>query len=422
MSLNILIPLLLVFITNDFFNIGSWWHKSGVFNIADIGNAILCVSLITIFPFSKNRKILFNPMSAIILFYLLFVILQILQAYMNYGQSLFDGLVGTRHQFYYLSFFLFLLLLADSEKIVKLLNILVIVSIGALILGIINYFGPTILSHKWAAGQPIRAGVMRAYVPGMDVIAVSTIWLFAKWTNPKSVPKWQQGSAIFFLAGHIFRQTRMRVIAVVATIVAMLIVRKKWKRVFLLLILSSSVFLGFEAYKGENIISNLFVSGYTDLMEQTGTWKWRSRRIKMDLEEFKKHPWIGSGASALRRPTKQKNTLLQIKTAELSYRHDLGYTHWLKFYGIVGALWLGLFFGYQVFVGWQSYKKCNAEERIVVVFALSYLGYVMVSYLTLDHLMNPSRIIFITFCAAILVTMSRHTGLDERQHSLENTP
>ena len=406
-------PLLLVFITNDFFNIGPWWHKSGVFNIMDVGNAILWISLVFIFCFSKNRKILLNPMSAIIIFYLLFVIIQILQANMYYGQSLFDGIIGVRHQFYYLSFFLFLLLFTDSQNIINLLDILVIIAIGALILGIINYFGPTILSHKWAEGQPARAGVIRAYIPGMDVIAFSTIWLFTKWTGQKTIPKWQQGSAVFFLAGHIFRQTRMRVFAVIATIAGMLIVRKKWKKIFLLVILSGVVFLGFEAYKGENIISNLFVSGYTDFTEQTGTWKWRSKRIKTDLEEFRKHPWIGGGASALRRPTTQKNTLLQVKTADLSYHHDLGYTHWLKFYGIVGLVWLGLFFGYQLFIGWQSCRKCDAPDRILTFFALSYLSYVMISYLTLDHLMVPSRIIFLTFCAAILVIMHRHSCIKE---------
>ena len=136
-SLKIIFVLFLIFSTNGFFNLGPWWHKSGVFNIADVGNAMIWLSLPFILAFNRDRQILWNPISGLILFYRLFIVLQIFLAYANYGQSLFDGLVGIRHQFFYLSFFIFILLLDSTEIIRMLLDILAIIAIILVFLAIL---------------------------------------------------------------------------------------------------------------------------------------------------------------------------------------------------------------------------------------------------------------------------------------------
>jgi hypothetical protein len=103
--------LLLVFISDRFFHLGAWWYSSGVFNVTDVGNALIWVGVLFAFSFSVDRKDFWNPITLLIVSYVFFVSFTIVLAHFNYGQSFFDGLVAVRHQFYYLTFFLYLVIL-----------------------------------------------------------------------------------------------------------------------------------------------------------------------------------------------------------------------------------------------------------------------------------------------------------------------
>ena len=234
-----LLLLFLTFAANHFFFLGPWWYRSGVFNVADIGNAMIILGVGVLFVFSVDRRIFWNAISALIVLYMGLVVLSIVLASINYPQSLYDGLVGTRHQFYFLSFFLFLSILQGAEEMKKFLDILVVVSIAITILSVINYFGPVIFSHRWAAGHGVRAGAKRAYIPGMEVVAVATLWSFIRWINGsrKSERRKSMGATIFLLAATFFRQTRMRILSMAVVVVAGLIMKKQWKPLFFIAII-----------------------------------------------------------------------------------------------------------------------------------------------------------------------------------------
>ena len=407
--MQLIIPIALVLFTNSFLNVGPWWHVSGVFNIMDVGNAFLWCCLIGLFVFSNRKERLINVISLLIIFHIFFVFVQIMLAHVYYGQGWFDGLVAIRHHFYYVSFFVFLLLFSNQEKVMQLLDLLVIIAVVSLVLGLVNYFGPNILSHKLAVDERLRSGVKRAFVPAMDVLSFALIWLFVRWSTRSNLSKFQRGSAFFLLIGHIFRQSRMRLVGVTVILLGTLAMRRKWKPLFALVIACILLFGAMELRKEENIITTLVGSAFSDVIYRKGTMSPRIEMIKIDVEEFLRHPWIGGGTCALRRPSGDAPTRLQVKTAELSYYHDLGYTHWLKFFGIAGIVWLTVLLGAQFAMGVHVLKHGNENDRKLTLFALSYLMYVVTTQFTLDHLMIPSRILLNMLCAAIIVVSYKNT-------------
>lgn len=404
MIFRILFVLTLIFFANEGFALAPWWHRSGAFNIADVGNALIWIGIFLTPLLARKRKELVNLISALILFYVLFASIHIVLAKANYGQSLFNGLIGIRHQFYYLSFFLFLLLLDDTKFIVQLLDTLAIISIILVILGIVNYFGPTILYHKWAHGQKMRGGITRAFIPGMSVVTFSALWVFNKWigVNQKIITK---ASTIFLLAAHFFRQSRMRLIGLIFMMSSVLVIKRKWKPLLVLLVCSLATYVMLEAKIGKDIMANLFTSAYEDVVEQTGTMRPRLKEIRIDLKEFRRHPLIGSGLAAIRSTTGLGGSRLRLKLKDLSYRSDLGYTHWLKFYGMVGVVWLLLFFFFQAYYGIKALKKCVGIDKAIAMFTLTYLGYIIVSFFTLNHLMFPRGIVMVCLNSAIIIRL-----------------
>ena len=93
-----------------------------------------------------------------------------------YQQPIIDGLIAARKQYYYLSFFLFAVLLSDRDRIRTTLDLLSLLALALFFLGLVNYFVHPIFNHKWAEGQGIRGGIVRGYIPGMQIIVLACIW------------------------------------------------------------------------------------------------------------------------------------------------------------------------------------------------------------------------------------------------------
>jgi hypothetical protein len=403
MWMNTLFGLLIILCANKFFDLGSWWHQSGVFNVADVGNGLTWAGTAILLFRRKEHKILWNPISVLVFLYLLFVMVHVSLAALYYGQGLFDGIVGVRHQFYYMSFPLFLLLLDDTRKMIRLLDALAFASVIVALLGTVNYFGSTFISHKYAAGHGIRSGITRAYIPGMPIVSLSALWMFTRWVDAAKNKGVLGCSSVFFLALHFFRQSRMRLFGVVTMVTGLLIVRKRRTAVLVLLALTATCYGILEFTMEENVITTPFTTAYENVVNQTGSWRPRLKQLEVDIQEFLDHPWMGSGVSAIRAPTQQGGTRLQIEMAALSYESDLGYSHWLKSYGTAGIVWLMLFFSFQAAVGFRIQKTCEADDRTLALFALSYFGFVVGSFITLNHLMLPWGITLVCLNAAIMV-------------------
>jgi O-antigen ligase len=275
------------------------------------------------------------------------------------------------------------------------------------VLGIVNYFGPTIFSHKWAEGHGIRSGILRAYIPGMPVITLATIWAFTKWLE--SGQGWESRKSllatIFLLGALLFRQTRMRIISVAVVVWAALLVRRKWKPLVVFLLISVAALAIMNVTTEKNVLIGAFSTAFTDVADNTGTYPGRYNQLVADLREFKRHPWMGSGAGAVRSPTEIGGSRFQYSMQLLTTKSDLGYSSWLSSYGLVGVVWFFLFFYVQFSMVRKVLKRAVGEDNILAHFAMSYLIYELVSFITLPHLMHPESIILNTLVAAIIVRL-----------------
>ncbi len=409
--------LLVVLCANEFLDFGPWWHIQGKFNIADVGNILSWLG-VGLFLFRRGvPKFVRNPFSILIISYLVFVGIQISLGSLYYDQSLIFGLLGARHQFYFLSFFLFLFLLDSPAQIHKFLNILTVVALIAVVLGIINYFGPVILYHKWAEGQRVRSGITRAFIPAMAVVSFAVLWEMNKWIM---APRRKMSSGVqgwLLVGAHVFRQTRMRLFGIVAVIAGMLVLKRKFGYLLIAAFISISAIIIVGFIFEENIILSLFSSAADNLVHKSGSWQGRAIQLQTDIKHFLEHPLIGSGTSTLRvdLTSGSVSSPSELEQWSLAYKDDLGYTHWLKSYGIVGMIWLLSYFYLLWHQGRYLMRKANKNLQVIASFTVSYTAFVIGTFITLNHMMFPYGIVLICLLTAIIVRMKYFVEAEDEQ-------
>ncbi|MCJ7602653.1 MAG: O-antigen ligase family protein [Desulfobulbaceae bacterium] len=413
--MKILYIILIILSANEFLNFGAWWHVQGMFNVADLGNMLVWFGVFwVIFRKKGVPKEFRNPLSLLIIAYLFFVCFQIGLGSFYYNQSLVTSLIGARHQFLFFSFFLFLQLLDTPERIRQLLNWLTIIALIAVLLGLINYFGPTILTHKWAEGQRIRSGITRGFLPGMPIISFAVIWEMTKWVEGANKNKFSFLWGWLLVGAHFFRQSRMRVFGVVAVLAGMLFFKRKFRHLIISAFIAVMAIVVVDQYLPENLIINLFTGAAEDVSEGSGSWRGRLIQLETDFKEFKEHPIIGSGASTIRLDSGSGySSTSQAEMFALAYKDDLGYTHWVKAYGLVGLVWLLSFF----FLLWHYARKtvrmADKEHKDITTFSVSFVVFIIGTFITLNHLMFPHSIVLVCLIAAIIIRMKSFQSLPQ---------
>ena len=347
-----------------------------------------------------------SPLSSLIIFYIFYICFQIGLGNFYYNQPIVKNILAIRHQFYFLSFFLFLQLLDSPERIRQLLNWISVLAVAALFLGLINYFGPTVLTHKWAEGQKVRSGIVRGFLPGMPIISFAAIWELTKWIERASESSYSFASGWLLLGAHFFRQSRMRLFGVIAVLVGMLIYKKRFKHLFVTVLIALISITLVNFFLPENLILNLFSEAAENVSEGSGSWRGRLVQLEIDFKEFMKHPIVGSGTSAIRVDLQSGNKTLNYEMLyALAYKADLGYSHWIKAYGLVGLIWLLAFF----FFLWRFLRNTvrfsGDSDKDVITFAMSYLIFLIGTLITLNHVMFPPGIVLVCLLAAICVRM-----------------
>jgi len=416
----------LFIIANKLFYLAPWAHVRGVFNVLDIGNALIFVGMLyTLFKL-KNHKILLNPVSILILLLFLLVGIQASLASIYYLQSIKSSIIAIRHMFYYCSFFIFIFIFQTSEEIYVLLEILSIISVIIVILSLVNYFGPVIFYHPWAEGHAYRSGIKRAFIPGMDLISFSLLWQFSKWNVSQSAGKVRNSTSIllslFFLGALFFRQTRSRIVAACIVIIGLLSMRRRFKAVIFLVVSVSVAFVIIDARMEKNILTNPFTGAVEDVLEKKGTWDDRIEQLNYDFDEFLRYPVLGNGLAAYRSTRRGFKSQREAALEERAKMDDLGYTHWLKAYGLVGMVWLIVFLFSIISIGLSSIRV-EEGDKVIATFGLSYIVYVVISLVTLNHVVFPWRILPLCFVASILVRTGRFqsTNVDLDDKKLNNS-
>ena len=89
-----IVLLLIFFLGFSTFMLFPWHHVHGVFRISDLGLLLIILTLANQFHKSVNRGIVFNKIGMVIFFYLVLTLIQVVNASVNYNQSIIPSLRG----------------------------------------------------------------------------------------------------------------------------------------------------------------------------------------------------------------------------------------------------------------------------------------------------------------------------------------
>lgn len=396
--------IVIILCANQFLNLGAWTHVEGKFNIRDVGNAMIMLGVVVMLVRRFGDPALRSPMTLMIVLYLFLVVVQVAVAALIYHQPLIQGALSARHQLYYLSFILFLLVLDSPEKIDRFMNMITLLALAIVVLSVINYFGPTIYDYKWAEGHGERAGITRAYIPAMDLLGAATLWEISKFSEKKRVINGGVTGLILF-AAHVFRQTRMRTVGLVGVVLLMMVQRKKWAALAAIAAIggmgTAILEIGFDI----PVVTSQFTSAFENVEEGEGSWKGRMIQLEASMNAFMEHPVIGTGAGVLR-AGEAGDAIANYRELHLvALKADLGYASWLKSYGIVGMIWLISFY----VIWWKKTQKAKSlrdDLSHMTTFCLGLLIWLAGTFITLNHFMSVGGIVVICIGAAIAIRLA----------------
>jgi hypothetical protein len=375
-------------------------------NTMDLAIGILGVWFVFVVLF--RRRLLKNSYSIMIVFLLIFVGFHIGYAVERFGVSLKNAAIGSRVFLVYLSYFMFLDLFDDEKMILRFLKWMMILALGAITVGLINYFGPEILYHEWATeeGLRMRGGIVRAYFPAYWLVVYASLYAFSSFLGSERVRRFPLVFFFVSVGAIIFRQTR--VIFGAYTLVAFFNVVKR---------LGSSrgvalAVLGFVAlcvvvvnFDRLVILKSNIEKTRLEFAESVGSWGGRVEQFRIAWELIQEGPLFGNGTSALRSNIEAYTEVSRAqaqKIVRFSLHSDLGYAVWLKNFGFIGAVFLFIL-GVTLVRDLGKLGR-GKQNREVVLFARNYILFVAISFVTINHLGHSDGIAL--FCSTMAMIQS----------------
>lgn len=407
--LNIYLTALLIF-TYSLFYLVPWAFVTGVIDIANVGLLLLLIGLFVSIFITRRFTCLKNPFTVLIFLYLVFISLHVSLASIHYDQSLIHGIIAVRWQFVYLAFFLFLFLLKNEDHIIAYLNLISVIAILLLLLSVIQYSGFPIFHHDKSDWESLRSGIRRVFIPGTPLIHLALIWKICCWVldRKKSSPLVSIQVLLLF-TGMLFHQSRGPIIGILFTALVIFLFTRSYKKLMAGIIvgmISGSILI---LVTQQNLFMNAYSSTIHEVSEGSGTWGARLEQMKIDFEEFRKHPVIGSGLIAIR-VSKYGTTVAQkTEMNERTRLADLGYTHWIKLYGLAGAVWIVVF----LYLLWTraiaAFRRLEGRAGVLSLFVLAYTAFISLTGITLEHFLIEIRILPVCLVTAILVLLEKYS-------------
>lgn len=371
----------------------------------DIGLALILVALAYRLTFKQfDAKIFLNFFSLYTLAYLLLVGTQPAMASIYYSQSIVDGLIAIRDQLYYLAFFLYCLVFTDRRKSEIFLNCLTVTSFLLIFLSLVNYFAFTIFSHRFAEGHGMRGGILRAYVPGLEIIVLSAIWNFLNYVKSRRTFHYSIFVFLIMFGGILFSQYRGFIITVIATCTLILVIERKFGLLLMAAAALFAVAIAISIGTGENLLLNAFILTYEEVTNVSGNWEARMSQIRQSWTIMQETFWTGSGGVAVR----ETGWTNFVNLRNIARGHDLGYWVWLKYFGI-GGVTLMIFFTSGLFAHIRSTRMiANENDRRIAEFGGYYLISILISMVTIPYFTQGRGIIVLSLGMALLYAPTRY--------------
>ncbi|MDO8941097.1 MAG: O-antigen ligase family protein [Methylicorpusculum sp.] len=405
------IGVIIILSSTNFLDIGTKLNIIGVFNVIDIGLVLIVLGICSLILYKGVPRGFSNKYSLMIVLIVLMLITQVGLASIYYDYPIKDGLTAIRLYMYYLSFFYFYLVLSSYERIVLFLDWLSWIALIAFAIGLFNFFVFPIIEHKWSEGHGIRSGVVRLYIPGMWLITFSAIWNLAKIIE-KGVLKDKKTSliTILLIAAIILRQTRMNIAGVFTAMLGMFFIKGRIGQMILMISVLAVMFTIVQFEAGVDFIGGQYEETIGDMKKKDGG-SYSSRLIQFHsaIDEFAKHPILGSGAAAVRLDY-NLDIMRRGKLNMLAAKADLGYASWIKSFGITGLTWLCYLFFMLMRNGYRNKGNIENKGTPINLFVLGYTFYLIITYITLNSFMYPHGIVLIALLMAISARLTMNVN------------
>ena len=392
----------------------------GVFQTTDLGILLIGLGLVYYLLIRRSAiRSLANFFTWYVVFYLLLVGAQVSIAAFKYEQPIFDGFVAGRNQLYYLSFPLFLMVLSDLDKVKVFMTAISSLALVVVALALVNYFAVTIFFHEQAEGWGYRAGIMRAFVPGMALLVFAALWEFWSYLKGKQLLSAHLVMFLVIYGGVIFRQDRARVIALSLVLVLIMLAKRRYRMLAAATaMVVVTMVVDFALGDGENIFLNAFESVYAELVQGEGTsWAARERQVRDSWDVFINSFVTGSGGLVIRAGAPGIAAYGDLVHVALNW--DLGYWVWFKFFGFWGFIYL-----FAVIIGFYWYVlRCGkvGDSGHVGQFAAYHFLVMLISMLTLNYVTVSDGIVLmcLTWALVVRAAQSMERGSESNQHALD---
>jgi hypothetical protein len=410
----------------------------GVLRLADV--FFLIFPVFFIMYINGNIQTLLNYKDASILIFsaCTLMLISALMATLFFDQPYLTGLLLVRHNFFYLSFFIFVILLRNLVHIENFISFFtIIVGIYLIILLLTDYFPDMgIIQFRKSFYEKteniLRFGEKRLFFPYGDVPIFLYCLIIARLIYPKTTESRITKTLYFIFILIAFyavlsTYTRSLVFSLLAVTAFALFATKRRNLRYIALVLVVLI------VSGQALSSAITESGLSFIKEsKLGKMMYQSEKLQpergryfqftMYMNNFMRSPLTGVGTLANER---HKGTFLDIDL-QRTYRKyrffnavDLGYAKILAEYGILGVAWI---VWYYCFIYRQSKQimalRINYENSLeggrLARGHLYFMIYLLISSITLPHFIHRDAIPIIALSIALMAVTHKSLALNVR--------
>lgn len=404
-----MIPVFILIILREFFLLvpQEFLVLPGIIRIYDIGIMFCFLYLAGSILVNSNRyKFFLNSFSYLLLAFFTIIVFSPLVSFINFKQPYIEGFRAIRGSFFYVYFFV---LLAGINTQTKLLNYIRYLKILAVILTLITvaqYFFGLNIFHPNNSLDIGRLGMSRMLNPGLDIVTLMFfILLGGLICNNKFFSIFDKSLLVLFSLQIVFSLTRSVVFGCIFSTIIALVISREYKNAFKICfagVMVSSMYLfiklsmGIHSDFGIGILSDLFHLTFDEITKVKGNVALRVTQAETYLKFGYENWFFGSGyISPIGR--------VAIKLKYPFERQDLGYIIMFSQYGLVGLIWLTsltiVFFKKGFRMLWSG---INGVYRGIALGLVANFIFMMISFITLPHFIDPNRISVVAINLALL--------------------
>jgi hypothetical protein len=353
----------------------------------------------------QRFKKLSNSFSYYLFAFFAIIILSPFISYINYGQPYVVGLRAVRGSFFYIYFFVLLCGIDTPLKLLRYIKYLKITALCLTLVAILQNVLHINVFFSNHSNEIVRVGMNRMINPGLDIVMLVFFILIGNFIYSKKPNRIIDNVLLLILSIQILLSlTRSVIIGCLLTLVLIFIISREYKNAIKVsyagvMLISCYLFFklsfGMHSNFGMGIISDLYHLTYSEVVNAKGNVGIRLLLAQTYLKFGFENWFLGTGYIS---PIGSVAAIIKYPIL----RQDLGYIIMFSQYGLVGLIWLaGLSLSF-FRKGFLLLRQSVVDEyRGIAIGLIGNFIYLLVSFITLPHFIDPDRICVVAINLAL---------------------